>query len=73
LAGRATTITFSSADEYDRVKLAFEAQGLRQGFRSLNDFMAEAVLAAVEQLETQFNEGRPFTPADIPQRRRSRR
>lgn len=70
LAGQATTITFASRGEYDRIKLAFEAQGIREGFRSLNDFMVDAVVAAVEELETRHNNGQPFTTADIRSRRR---
>jgi hypothetical protein len=70
LAGQVTTITFGSKEEYDRVKLAFEARGLREGFRSLNDFMVDAVFAVVESLEAKYNNGRPFTEEDLPVRRR---
>ena len=73
LAGRTTTITFSSEEEYGQVKLAFAAGGLQAGFRSLNEFMTEAVLMAVEDLERQYNNGLHFTDADVQARRRARR
>lgn len=73
LAGRTTTITFSSEEEYGQVKLAFAACGLQAGFRSLNEFMTEAVLMAVEDLERQYNNGLHFTDADVQARRRARR
>lgn len=72
MAGRTTTVTFASEEEYAQVKLAFDACGLRAGFRSLNEFFTEAILMAVEELERQHNGGQPFTPDDIPARRRRR-
>jgi hypothetical protein len=72
LAGRTTTVTFSSEEEYREVKLAFDVCGLQSGFRSMNDFFTEAILIAVEELERQHNGGQPFTPDDIPARRRRR-
>lgn len=72
LAGRTTTVTFSSEEEYAQVKLTFEACGLRVGFRSLNEFFTETILMAVEELERQHNDGQPFTTDDIPRRRRRR-
>jgi len=72
LAGRTTTVTFTSEEEYGQVKLAFDACGLQAGFRSMNEFFTEAILMAVEELERQHNGGQPFTPEDIPARRRRR-
>lgn len=45
-----------------RIRAAFIAGRTRYGWRTFSDMQAAAVLAVVEQLEREINDGQPFEP-----------
>ena len=53
---------YQAVDESERMRAALMQTHHVEGSRTLSEFIARAVLAEVERLERQYNDGKPWQP-----------
>lgn len=71
-AARAKLQYYATEAENARIRAAFSAGRVAYGWMTLTEFQLEAVMARVEQVEAELNNGQPFdadAPRDVPRGR----